>query len=220
MRGRLQSPVLVKDAMEEGIVVRRSVRAGCGGADGGSVRFVGLGLKRVARCGREGAVVVVRVGLTFDFALQGFVRGGVESHAWWWLWLLVLRARLTRGTLFGRGGAHDRIVGCRVVLLAIVGLGGHGTVVGLGRRGICRGRGSGDCGIFACDRVVSLLRGFLVAGKGDVCGGFEKLLPKLGAFPDIVGVACIFLDHGQDTGGYDAVGTTEVVVDFCSRFVH
>lgn len=74
--------------MEEGIVFWCSVRAvGCGGADGGGVFFVGVGLERVAGCGWEGAVVVVvvRVGLTFDFALQGFVGGGVESHARWWL---------------------------------------------------------------------------------------------------------------------------------------
>lgn len=220
--GSLQSPVLVEDAVEEGIVFWRSVGAvGCGGADGGGVFFVGLGLEGVAGCGWEGAVVVVvvvvRVRLAFDFALQGFVGGGVESHARWWLLLFVLSARLTGGTLLGRGGAHEGIVGCRVVLLAIICLGGHGTVLGLGRRVVCRGRWGGSCGTFACDSVVSLFWRFLVAGKGDVGGGLEELLPELGAFPDIAGVFCIFLDHGEDTGGNDTVGTTEVVVDFYGR---
>lgn len=128
----------------------------------------------------------------------------------------MLQARLARGTLFGGGGAHDGIVGCRVVvvLLAIVRSGGHGTFLGLGRRGVSRSRGSGNRGAFSRDSVISLLRGFFVAGERDVCGGFEELLPELGAFPDIARVLCIFLDHREDAGGNYAVGTTEVVIDF------
>lgn len=81
----------------------------------------------------------------------------------------------------------------------------------MGLRG--RGGGCGSRGILC--RCLIVFGWFFVAGERDIGGGFEELLPKLGAFPNAFGVLCVVFDDGKDTCSDYAVGATEIVIDLC-----
>lgn len=121
------------------------------------------------------------------------------------------------GALFWGVTGEGRVVRSGSGLMARVRLGGHGlaviVVAGLGRGIESRRRWrSGGSILRYC---FLLLRRLFVTGEGDIGGSLEELFPEFGAFPYVLGVFCVLFDDGQDTGGNDAMGATEVVVDLC-----